>query len=103
MLLAIIGIRIIIFMSAGILLQSSNKVDLWPFLSIGLMGLVTAAITIVFTIITFILVRTKSKVQEELKRYKVSALYDEIGTPPSVIDSSKNIAYISAIKDDKSM
>ena len=62
------------------------------------MGLVIAAIIVIFTVITFILVRAKSKVQEELKQCKACALYDEIGIPPSVIDSSKNVAYISTVK-----
>ena len=83
---------------AGVLVHNSNKVDIWPFLSISLMGLVIAAVIATFTIITLILVREKSKVQEELKRCKACALYDEIGTPPSVIDSSKNVAYVSTIK-----
>ena len=72
--------------------------NLWPFLSVGLMGLVIAAIIATFAIITFILTRAKSKVQGELKQCKASALYDEIGMPPSVIDSSKNVAYIPTIK-----
>ena len=72
--------------------------DLWPYLSVGLMGLVIAAIIATFAIITFILIRAKSKVQEELKQCKACALYDEIGMPPSVIDSSKNVAYISTVK-----
>ena len=62
------------------------------------MGFVIAAIIATFAIITFILIRAKSKVQEELKQCKASALYDEIGMPPSVIDSSKNVAYIPTIK-----
>ena len=62
------------------------------------MGLVIAAIIVIFTVITFVLVRAKSKVQEELKQCKACALYDEIGIPPSVIDSSKNVAYISTNK-----
>lgn len=62
------------------------------------MGLVIAAIIATFIVITFILVRAKSKVQEELKRCKACALYDEIGIPPSVIDSGKNVAYISTLE-----
>ncbi len=75
----------------------SNK-DLWPFLSVGLMGLVIGAVVVTFTVVTFILVRAKSKVQEELKQCRACALYDEIGIPPSVIDSNKNVAYISSLK-----
>ena len=62
------------------------------------MGLIIAAVIAIFIVITFILVRAKSKVQEELKQCKACALYDEIGIPPSVIDSSKNVAYISTVK-----
>ena len=84
---------------AGAPVHNSNKVDVWPLnLSIGLMGLVIAAVIVTFTIITLILVRAKSKVQEELRRCKAFALYDEVGTPPLVIDSSKNVAYVSTIK-----
>ena len=88
----------------GVLLHSDK--DLWPYLSVGLMGLVIATFTATFAIVTFILIRAKSKVQEKLKQCKASALYDEIGMPPSVIDSSKNVAYIPTIKrlvDEKPM
>ena len=88
---------------AGALLHNGKK-DFWPFVSVGLMGLVIAAMVVTFTVITFILVRARSKVQEELKQSKACALYDEIGTPPSVIDSNKNVAYVSTLKrvDEKS-
>ena len=76
-----------------------NDQDIWPFLSISLMGLLLVAISATFIIITFILIRAKSKVQVELKRCKASVIYDEVGIPPSVIDSNKNIAYISTIKN----
>ena len=88
---------------AGALLHNGKK-DFWPFVSVGLVGLVIAAMVVTFTVIMFILVRAKSKVQEELKQSKACALYDEIGIPPSVIDSNKNVAYVSTLKrvDEKS-
>ena len=66
--------------------------------SISLMGLVLAILVLMFVAVTVILVRAKSKVQKELKRTKTNALYDEIGIPLSIIDSKKNIAYVSTVK-----
>lgn len=62
------------------------------------MGLVIAAVVLVFVIVIIVLARAKSKLQEELKQTKTIALYDEIGIPPSIIDSNKNIAYVSTKK-----
>ena len=40
------------------------------------------------------LIRAKAKIQQKLQQ---ATLYDEIGIPPSIIDSSKNVAYSSTI------
>ena len=65
------------------------------------MGLVLIAIISTLTTTIIILARAKSKVQMELTELQTRAnvVYDEIGMPPPVIDSNKNIAYVSVMKN----
>ena len=66
------------------------------------MGLVFLAIISTLIITIIILARAKSKVQLELKELqnRANVVYDEIGSmPPSIIDSNKNIAYVSVMKN----
>ena len=59
---------------------------------------VATVITLVAVIVAVI--RAKSKIHKELQLAKASALYDTIETPPSVIDSNRNVAYVSAMNYD---
>ena len=66
------------------------------------MALVFVAIISTLITMIIILVRAKSKVQTELKdlQNRTNVLYDEIGSiPTSIIDSNKNIAYVSVMKN----
>ena len=66
-------------------------------------GFVLIALVISFVIVLIILIRAKSKLQDELRQSQASALYDEIGVPPSIIDSTKNVAYTSTVKKTESL
>ena len=64
-------------------------------LSVVALGLViTSIVLIVLIVVIILLTRAKAKIQQKLQQ---ATLYDEIGIPPSIIDSSKNVAYSSAI------
>lgn len=66
--------------------------------SVGVIGSALVALLISLVAVVVFLIKARSKVQDELQRLKASAIYDEIETPPSVIDSSKNVAYASTLK-----
>ena len=66
-------------------------------------GFVLITVIISSIVVLVILIRAKSKLQDELRRSQASALYDEIGVPPSIIDSTKNVAYATAIKKTESL
>ena len=70
-------------------------------LSIVALGLVITSVVLIFLIVVIVfLIRAKAKLQQRLQQ---ASLYDEIGLPPSIINSSKNVAYSSTIGHGMSM
>ena len=65
---------------------------------ISLLGFTLVVAAVIFTIALICVLRAKAKIQEELQQARATAVYEEIGIPPSTIDSSKNIAYMSTRK-----
>ena len=75
--------------------SSTQPVGLMVSLSLVALGLViTLIVLIVLTVVIIFLTKTKVKIQRKLQQ---ATLYDEIGIPPSIIDSSMNVAYSTAI------
>ena len=64
----------------------------------GLFGFTLVIAAVIFTIALVCVLRAKAKIQEELQQARATAVYEEIGTPLTMIDSSKNIAYMSTRK-----
>ena len=92
-------IHIIIFCyNTGSAESDATSLGFTVSLSLVALGLVvTSVILIVLVIMMIFLTRAKAKVQQKLKQATASALYDEIGIIPSIIESSSNVAYSSAI------
>ena len=85
--------------SADIIVHDGNlNVGLILSVSMSFITAVFVVVLIIFITVTVVLIKAKSKLQEELQQARATALYDEIGNPPSIIDSNKNIAYVSTVQ-----
>ena len=86
---------------AGVTRSIAQPLGLIISLSVAALGLVIISAVLIFLIVVIIFMkRAKAEIQQRLQQV---SLYDEIGLPPSIIDSSKNVAYSSTIGHGMSM
>ena len=55
----------------------------------GLLGFTLVVAAVIFAIALVCVLRAKAKIQEELQQARATAVYEEIGTPLTMIDSTR--------------